>query len=127
MSKLISIIDDDESIREATGGLVRSLGYEADTYASAKEFLDSGLKASACVITDVHMPGLSGADLQDVLKAKGQHTPIIFMTAFAEETIRARVLRAGAVGLLTKPFREETLIDFLASALGGPNPQIMEQ
>jgi FixJ family two-component response regulator len=115
---MISIIDDDESVREATRGLVRSLGYKADTFASAEEFLHSErVTESSCVITDVHMPGLSGVELQRLLKAQGHPTPVIFLTAFAEESIRARVLRAGAIGFLTKPFREECLIDFLNSAL----------
>ena len=117
---VISIIDDDASVREATGGLVRSLGYQADTFASAEEFLHSdGLGHSACVITDVNMPGLSGIGLQRLLKARGQHTPIIFITALTEDKVRARVLSAGAVGFLRKPFKEECLIDFLDFALSG--------
>ena len=125
---MISIIDDDESIREATRGLVRSLGYKADTFASAEEFLHSErVCESSCVITDVHMPGLSGVELQRLLKAQGHRTPIIFLTAFPEERIRARVLRAGAIGFLTKPFREECLIDFLDCALSHRNDGPAEQ
>src|SRR6185312_8435613 len=87
MSKvpMISIIDDDESVREATRGLVRSLGYEADTFASAEAFLDSeNLSKSSCVITDVQMSGLSGVELQGVLQAQGHNMPIIFLTALPE-------------------------------------------
>jgi FixJ family two-component response regulator len=115
-------------VREATRGLIRSLGYRADTFASAEEFLHSQrISDSSCVITDVQMPGLGGVELQCLLTALGHHTPIIFLTAFPEERIRARVLRAGAIGFLTKPFREECLIDFLDSALNGRPTAHVEQ
>ncbi|SFJ77469.1 Response regulator receiver domain-containing protein [Bradyrhizobium sp. Gha] len=118
---LISIVDDDEPNREATEALVLSLGYTAATFASAEEYLRSDcVESSSCLITDLHMPGMSGADLQDRLIADGCHTPIVFVTAFSEEKIRARVLGAGAIGFLSKPFNAECLIRCLDEALKSP-------
>src|ERR1700722_9352607 len=115
---LISIVDDDESMREATKGLVRSLGYHAATFSSAEEFLSSDLvHRTSCLITDMQMPGLSGADLQHRLISQGRCMPTIFVTAFPDEKIRARVLTAGAIGYLSKPFTEESLITCLDTAL----------
>jgi FixJ family two-component response regulator len=106
---MISIVDDDKSIREAAKTLVRSLGYSAATFSSAEEFLESGrLDETSCLITDVQMSGMSGVDLQNHLIAKGDCTPVIFVTAFPESGLRERALRAGAVGFLSKPFREES-------------------
>ncbi|SDQ97637.1 Response regulator receiver domain-containing protein [Rhizobiales bacterium GAS191] len=121
MSKIpmISIIDDDDSMRKATRRLIRSLGLDADTFSSAEEFLESNrVGDTSCLITDMQMPGLSGADLQRILIARGVNTPIIFITAFPEEGARARVLDAGAIGFLSKPFKEESLISCLKIALG---------
>jgi FixJ family two-component response regulator len=116
---LISIVDDDESIREATKGLVRSLGYQAATFASAEEFLRSeSMDNTSCLIADVQMPGLSGIDLQCQLIARGVRTPTIFITAFPEEETRARAMKAGALGYLSKPFSEESLLKCLDKALG---------
>ena len=120
MSKVpvIAIVDDDDSVREATRRLIRSLGYVAVTFASAEEFLQSDrVRDTSCLITDVKMPGMNGVDLQDRLIAEGHRTPIIFMTSFPTETIRARALEDGAVGFLSKPFDEKALIDCLRSAL----------
>ncbi|MFY9839771.1 MAG: response regulator [Xanthobacteraceae bacterium] len=115
---LISIIDDDRSVREATKGLVRSLGYNAATFASAEEYLRSDcVSDSACLITDLSMPGMSGADLQDRLIADGRLVPMIFITAYSDEKIRVRVLDAGAFGFLRKPFDDEHLIECLDKAL----------
>ena len=117
---LISIVDDDVFVRESTSGLVRSMGYAAETFASAEEYLRSNRATdTACLITDIQMPDMDGADLQDRLIAEGLHTPIIFVTAFPDEGIRARVLKAGAYGLLTKPFSDESLIECLDRALLG--------
>jgi FixJ family two-component response regulator len=116
---VISIIDDDPSVRQATDGLVRSLGYEAVTFASAEDFLESDhIDDTSCLITDVQMPGLSGVELQSVLNARGTRLPIIFITAFPEDRIRRCVLAAGAVGFLSKPFEEAVLIERLEAALG---------
>ena len=116
---MISIVDDDKSVRDAAKTLIRSLGYEAATFASAEEFLESGqLDETACLITDVQMPGMSGADLQNHLIANGDCTPVIFVTAFPESGLGERALRAGAIGFLSKPFREDSLIACLHKALG---------
>lgn len=123
--RVISIIDDDASVREATARLVRSLGFRAAVFASAEEFLRSdGAAQSSCLISDLHMPGMSGAELQDRLIADGCRTPVIFMTAYFEEKVRARVLSAGASGFLRKPFAEESLIECLDKAIkdSQPNP-----
>jgi FixJ family two-component response regulator len=118
-ASLISIVDDDEEIREATKGLLRSLGYQAAAFSSAEEFLQSeSLNNTACLITDVQMPGLSGIDLQGRLIARGVQVPTIFITAFPEEGTRTRAMKAGAVGYLGKPFSEESLLRCLDSALG---------
>jgi FixJ family two-component response regulator len=115
---LISIIDDDTSVREATKGFVRSMGYAAEAFASAEEYLESDRVAdTACLITDIQMPAMSGADLQDRLIADGYRMPIIFVTAFPDSKMRARVLNAGACGFLIKPFSDESLIECLDKAL----------
>jgi FixJ family two-component response regulator len=121
---VISIIDDDASVREATATLVRSLGYGTAVFASAEEFLRSGrVWESSCLITDLNMPGMNGADLQDRLIANGHQTPVIFMTAYSEDKIRERVLDAGAFGFLRKPFNDESLIECLDRALQESNGQ----
>jgi len=125
---LISIVDDDGLVRESTRGLIRSMGYAAEAFASAEDYLRSARVAdTACLISDIQMPGMNGADLQDRLLAEGRRTPIIFVTAYPDETIRARVLKAGALGFLTKPFSDASLIECLDKALlrsrGGPAAQ----
>ena len=115
---IISIVDDDASVREAIKRLIRSLGYNAWTFASADEFLKSEqVRDTSCVITDLHMPGLSGIDLQDILIARGHRTPIIFITAYPEEDVRARAMKAGAVGFLSKPLNHDHLVGHLENAL----------
>lgn len=115
---VISIVDDDESVREATKGLVRSLGFVAATFGSAEEFLNSERRReTSCVIADVQMPGVSGVELQRRLIAEGDRLPMIFITAFPEDRVRERVLEAGAFGFLSKPFNEEHLIGCLDNAL----------
>jgi FixJ family two-component response regulator len=114
---MISIVDDDESVRESTKALVRSLGYSARTFASAEEFLDSDQDETCCLILDVQMTGLSGVELLERLIAEGRRTPVIFVTAFPDERIRNHVLEAGAVGFLRKPVNDEKLIRCLDTAL----------
>jgi FixJ family two-component response regulator len=115
---VISIIDDDASIRVATQSLVRSLGFTVCTFASAADFLQSPcVNDTSCVISDVQMPGMSGVELQSLLIAQGHRMPIIFITAFHEESIRARAMKAGAIGFLNKPFSGQTLIECLDTAL----------
>jgi FixJ family two-component response regulator len=115
---MISIVDDDKSVREAAKTLIVSLGYTTATFASAEEFLESGrLPDTACLITDVQMPGMSGVELQSHLTASGHGMPVIFVTGYPEESVRERALDAGAFGFLSKPFSEDSLIACLDRAL----------
>jgi len=115
---IISIIDDDESMRCAMKSLVTSLGLDAYAFASAEAFLQSPhLDDTSCLITDLQMPGLSGVELQKSLLAQGRRIPIIFMTAFPEERMRARAIEAGALGFLSKPFDSQTLINLIDKAV----------
>jgi FixJ family two-component response regulator len=114
LDRMISIIDDDTSAREATDTLVRSLGYCTALFASAEDFLASdGINATACVISDVRMPGMSGPELQQRLIDRLVDVPVIFVTAFAEDHVRRRVLAAGAYAYLTKPFAPDRLASCL--------------
>lgn len=102
---------------------MRLLGYDSETFASAEEFLGSGrLGATSCVISDVQMPGMSGIEMQNRLIADGYRTPVIFVTAFPDDGIRARVLHGGAAGYLSKPLDEEQLIVCLDEALERDRP-----
>ena len=115
---IIAIVDDDEAVREATKMLVRSLGYNASTFGSADEFLKSEqVHDTSCLITDLHMPGLSGLDLQDRLIARGHRIPIIFITGYPDENVRMRAMKAGAIAFLTKPPNHDHLLDYLEMAL----------
>src|SRR5215510_14112780 len=115
---IISIIDDDESMRCAVRSLVTSLGFGAYTFASAEKFLQSPrLDGTSCLITDLQMPGLGGVELQKLLAAPGRRMPIILITAFPEERTRARAMEAGALGFLSKPFESETLIKLIGKAI----------
>jgi FixJ family two-component response regulator len=118
---LIAIVDDDESVREALWGLVRSVGFAASAYASAEEFVNSGQADCAdCLILDVRMPGMSGIELQRVLVAGHCEIPLIFITAYEDEGMRAQALKNGAQAVLIKPFSEEALLDAIQAALS-PN------
>ncbi len=116
---MISIVDDDESVREATKGLVRSLGYNAAAFASAEEFLSSNrVHDTACLVTDLEMPGgLNGIELQSRLAEDGHKIPIIFITAYPEERVRGRAQQGGAFGFFSKPFDEELFIGCLNRAV----------
>ena len=117
---IISVIDDDASVRAATNNLLRSHGYTVYTFASAEEFLRSAqLNDTSCVIADVQMPVMSGVELLTLMRTQGYRVPFIFITAFPEESVRARVLKAGAIAFLAKPFAGPTLINCLATALEG--------
>ena len=114
---MIVVVDDDETVRNATQSLVRALGYRASTFASADEFLKSEqVHDTSCLITDVQMPGLTGIDLQDHLIARGHRIPIIFITGFPEDGVRARAMKAGAVAFLTKPVNADQLLGYLDKA-----------
>jgi FixJ family two-component response regulator len=115
---MISIVDDDISVRESIRDLIESLGYEVAAFESADRFLEAAcLPETSCLITDLQMPGLSGLDLQSRLIVDGQYIPVIFVTAVPDEKFRIRAMRAGAVGFLSKPFDESSLISCLGSAL----------
>lgn len=115
---VVSIIDDDESVRTATQCLVRSLGLKTRTFASAEEFLRSPyVMETSCVIADVQMAKMSGLELQSRLRACGNDLPMIFITAFPDERLKVRALEDGAVGFLSKPFDGQVLIDCLSKAL----------
>jgi CheY-like chemotaxis protein len=117
---LISIVDDDALARDGIRELVESLGYKATTFESAQHFLESSMLAeTTCLITDVQMPGLTGLELQEALKSQGYHTPVILITAYPNGKHRTRALDNGAVGFLSKPFDEESLIKCLSAAVGG--------
>jgi FixJ family two-component response regulator len=125
---MISIVDDDESVREATKALVRSMGYDALTFASAEEFLDSNqVHDASCIITDLQMPGLSGVELQKRLIAKGCRVPVIFVTASPNERTRKDVLDAGAIGFLSKPYSDDSLVQCLQRALASCDPRSTNQ
>ena len=114
----IAIVDDDEALREAMECFVQSLGYNVSTFGSADEFLKSEqVSKTSCLITDLHMPGLSGLDLQDRLIAQGHRFPIIFITGYPDEDVRARAMKAGAIAFLSKPFNADHLIGYLERAL----------
>ena len=119
MPKLdVVVVEDDDAVREATKHLLRLLGYATASFASAEDFLRSGLvRDTACLITDVRLPGMSGVELQSRLILDGHRMPIIFVTSFPDEAIRVRVLRNGAIGYLSKPLQEEGLINCLDQAL----------
>ena len=115
----ISILDDDDSVRRALGRLLRSAGLNAETFATAEEFLNSATQpAPTCLILDLHLPGLSGLDLQARLKVQGRCVPIVFISGYTDETARAQALRDGAVAFLSKPFDEQELLDAVRRAVG---------
>jgi FixJ family two-component response regulator len=115
---IISIIDDDDSMRCAIKSLVTSLGLRVHTFRSAEEFLQSPrVDDTSCLITDLQMPGLSGIELQSLLVAQARHMPIILVTAFPEERMRNRAMQAGALGFLSKPFESQTLIKLIDKAI----------
>jgi tungstate transport system substrate-binding protein len=115
---LISIVDDDALARHGIRELIESLGYRTITFGSAEDFLKSNMAAdTACLITDLQMPGLSGLELQEALRSQGSHTPVILITAFPNEKHRNRALDNGAVGFLSKPFDEASLIKCLTAAI----------
>ena len=115
---MIAIVDDDVVVRGALKSLMRSLGYDASTFGSAEEFLSSEqFSRTSCLITDLHMPGLSGLDLQERLIAQGHRFPIIFITGYPDEDVRARAIKSGAIAFLSKPFNTDRLIGYLDKAL----------
>lgn len=117
---LVSIVDDDESVRESLPDLLREFGFAARSFSSAQEFLSSGcVGETSCLILDIAMPGMSGLELQQELKRLGQKIPIIFITGRKDEAIRTQALKQGAAGFLLKPFSDAVLLAALKTALQG--------
>jgi FixJ family two-component response regulator len=117
-TKLVVIVDDDDSMRSAVQDLLEAVGLAASGFASAEEFLRSGKQhETACLITDIRMPGMSGLDLQAQLNAERCRIPIIFITAHGDEKMRLQARREGAVEFLSKPFDNEVLLDGVRAAL----------
>ena len=115
---LLSVVDDDESVRESLPDLLREFGFESRAFSSAREFLLSDyLDATRCLILDVAMPGMTGLDLQQELKSRGQEIPIIFITGQKDESIRGQALKQGAVKFLYKPFSDTAVLDAINEAL----------
>jgi FixJ family two-component response regulator len=115
---LVSVVDDDESVRESLPGLIVELGYAAHAFSSAQEFLTSDLVSQTkCLILDVMMPGMTGPELQRELKARGHDIPIVFITANRDDFLRLGLLKQGAVECLHKPFSDTALFNALQTAL----------
>jgi FixJ family two-component response regulator len=118
MRRTIGIIDDDESVRRALRRLVQAAGLNAETFATAEEFLESPpQRVRDCLILDVHLPGMSGRDLQQRLTAEGRTVAIVFITAYPDQQVREQALRAGAVAFLEKPFEDQSLLDAVDRAM----------
>jgi FixJ family two-component response regulator len=115
---LVSVVDDDESIRESLPDLLREFGFAAQAFASAEEFLASDfVTQTRCLVLDVAMPGMTGPDLQRELTLRRQDIPIVFITAQRDETVRPRVIEQGAIDCLSKPFSDTALLAALNTAL----------
>lgn len=115
---LVSVVDDDESVRESLPDLLREFGFAARAFSSAEEFLASDfIEQTRCLLLDITMAGMSGPDLQQELKRRCQEIPIIFITAQRDETVRSRLIEHGAVECLFKPFSETALLEALNTAL----------
>jgi FixJ family two-component response regulator len=115
---LVSVVDDDESVRESLPDLLKELGFAVQAFSSAEAFLASDhVAATRCLILDIAMPGMTGPELQQELKLRRQAIPIVFITARRDDTTRPRVLEQGAVECLFKPFSETALLDALNVAL----------
>jgi FixJ family two-component response regulator len=115
---LVSVVDDDESIREALPDLLREFGYSVRAFSSAQAFLDSGsIEETKCLILDIAMPGMSGPDLQRELNTRAKRPPIVFISAHGDETLRPWLIEQGAVDCLTKPFSDTALRAAIEKAL----------
>jgi len=118
-TRVISVVDDDESLRRSVRNFLRSVGFRVETFASAEDFLSSGRRESTgCLVLDVRMTGMSGLDLLRYLAAENVRIPAVVLTAHGDEEIRRRCLGAGAVAFLDKPFHAEALLDAVQTALG---------
>ena len=118
-SLIVSVVDDDASLREALRGLLKSAGFRVEVFGSAEEFLASGrLADTACLVLDLRMPGITGLEMQEQLIASGSAVPIIFITAHGDENARSRALERGAIDFFQKPFSDEALLGALSSVVG---------
>ena len=116
---LVSVVDDDESVRESLPDLLQEFGFTARAFSSAEEFLASDcIDQTRCLILDIAMPGMTGPELQRELALRRQPIPIVFITAHRDETVRPQLLKLGAVECLSKPFSDTALLDALNAALG---------
>src|SRR5262245_25644382 len=114
----VTVVDDDQSVRESLPDLLRALGFSAQAFSSAEEFLASDqMTLTQCLILDIMMPGMSGPDLQRELTRRGQDIPVVFITAHGDEMVRELVLEQGAVACLLKPFSDTSLLEALNTAL----------
>jgi two-component system, LuxR family, response regulator FixJ len=117
-SYIVHVVDDDEAVRDSTRALLESHGLEVRDYASAREFLfGTPLQPRGCMLLDLHMPGISGLELLDMLRARGSRIPVIVVTGRSDAALKERVVRAGALMLLDKPVADETLLSSLTNAL----------
>ncbi len=115
---LVSVVDDDESVRESLPDLLKEFGYSARAFSSALEFLASdALEQTKCLILDIAMPGMNGAELQAELKRRDKRIPIIFITAIRDDAVPARIIELGAAACLTKPFSDTALLEALRSVM----------
>jgi FixJ family two-component response regulator len=115
---LVSVVDDDESVRESLPDLLKEFGYQSRVFSSAEEFLASDcIDQTKCLILDIAMPVMTGPELQQELKLRRQEIPVIFITASRDETVRAQLLEQGAVECLFKPFRDTAMFEALQAAL----------
>jgi FixJ family two-component response regulator len=115
---LLSVVDDDESVRESLPDLLREFGFAAQAFSSAEEFLSSGsVDETSCLILDIAMPGMSGPELRQELKRRGQEIPVIFITGQRDEAVRARTLKQGPAGFLLKPFSDAALLAAIKTAM----------
>jgi FixJ family two-component response regulator len=122
--RLVSVVDDDESVRESLPDLLRQFGFAAQAFSSAEAFLASDVVSeTSCLLLDVAMPGMSGPDLQQELTRRRRKIPIVFITAYADGSVGPRLLARGAVECLVKPFSEAALLDAVSAALGRPCPR----
>jgi FixJ family two-component response regulator len=120
---MVSVVDDDQSVRESLPDLLKTFGYASRAFSSAGEFLSSELlDGTDCLILDIAMPGMSGPALQNELSRRGKAIPIVFVTALADETLCPQLLAAGAVDCLLKPFSETDLLDAISAALRSRRP-----
>lgn len=116
---ILSVVDDDESVREALPDLLREFGFAVEAFSSAEEFLASDAAGrTSCLVLDVRMPGMSGLELQQELNYRQQTIPIVFITAHGDDALRPRLIAGGAVDCLSKPFSEAALLDAVNAALG---------